>query len=80
MVSTSLCSGIVAVSPANFVETLSKCEITKVLVLPTSVIALVMDSTAGTVGWRFQCLLNQNIGKFSHKTRNSPELFLDMDQ
>ena len=67
-------------SPANSVETLPKCEIAKVLVLPTSVIALIVDSTTDAVGCKFQCLLNQNIGKFSNKTRNSPELFLNMNQ
>ena len=51
------------VPPANSVETLSKCEITQVLVLPTSVVTLIMDSAAGTVGCKFQCLLNQNICK-----------------
>ena len=80
LVSISPFSGIVTVSPANSVETLSECEITKVLVLPTSVIALIMDSTAGTVGCKFQCLPNQNIGNVWHKTRNSPELFFNMDQ
>ena len=53
MKSTSHPAVIVTVPPANSVETLPKCEITKVLVLPTSVVALIMDSTTRAVRYKF---------------------------
>ena len=71
-------------SPANSVEALSKCEITKVLILPTSVIALIMNGTTGAVKCKSQFLVSTKIllpsAKYSHQQRNSPELFLNMNQ
>ena len=60
MMSISLFHCSPSLSPANSVETLPKCEITKVLVLPTSVVALIMNSTTGAGECTFQFLRYQN--------------------
>ena len=77
MMSTSL---FTALSPANSVEALPKCEITQVLILPTSVVALIMNGTTGAVECKSQFPFSTKIAKFSHQQRNSPELFLNMNQ